>query len=170
MSSTASTSSSTMSAARSSCGFGACGMTTSPRCSTHRFPTRPSSPRADRRAPTPRAPGAERVDHGTRIAEQRDVSKDLHPVLGADAHEELAVAAELTCAEGGLTVEVGDVREHFAPLARQQRSEEHTSEFQSRENLVCRLLLDKKKTQTLRRSFVLTKRITITAPYIVSRE
>src|SRR5690606_40430558 len=28
------------------------------------------------------------------------------------------------------------------------RSEEHTSELQSRENLVCRLLLEKKKTQT----------------------
>src|SRR5690606_1101885 len=30
----------------------------------------------------------------------------------------------------------------------QQRSEEHTSELQSRENLVCRLLLEKKKTIT----------------------
>src|SRR5207302_9248482 len=29
--------------------------------------------------------------------------------------------------------------------AHQQRSEEHTSELQSRENLVCRLLLEKKK-------------------------
>src|SRR5690606_39294609 len=29
------------------------------------------------------------------------------------------------------------------------RSEEHTSELQSRENLVCRLLLEKKKTYTL---------------------
>src|SRR5690606_39279623 len=28
-----------------------------------------------------------------------------------------------------------------------QRSEEHTSELQSRENLVCRLLLEKKKTE-----------------------
>src|SRR5690606_40458936 len=28
------------------------------------------------------------------------------------------------------------------------RSEEHTSELQSRENLVCRLLLEKKKSQT----------------------
>src|SRR5690606_39299442 len=28
------------------------------------------------------------------------------------------------------------------------RSEEHTSELQSRENLVCRLLLEKKKTKT----------------------
>src|SRR5690606_41009362 len=31
-------------------------------------------------------------------------------------------------------------------LPRGQRSEEHTSELQSRENLVCRLLLEKKKT------------------------
>src|SRR5690606_41563586 len=30
------------------------------------------------------------------------------------------------------------------------RSEEHTSELQSRENLVCRLLLEKKKTRTNR--------------------
>src|SRR5690606_41401731 len=30
-------------------------------------------------------------------------------------------------------------------LAKQARSEEHTSELQSRENLVCRLLLEKKK-------------------------
>src|SRR5690606_40327147 len=29
------------------------------------------------------------------------------------------------------------------------RSEEHTSELQSRENLVCRLLLEKKKTHTI---------------------
>src|SRR5690606_30987591 len=35
------------------------------------------------------------------------------------------------------------------PLSRQRlrRSEEHTSELQSRENLVCRLLLEKKKTK-----------------------
>src|SRR5690606_42038483 len=31
------------------------------------------------------------------------------------------------------------------PLAKLLRSEEHTSELQSRENLVCRLLLEKKK-------------------------
>src|SRR5207302_3627469 len=31
--------------------------------------------------------------------------------------------------------------------ARRARSEEHTSELQSRENLVCRLLLEKKKTK-----------------------
>src|SRR5436309_11932236 len=32
------------------------------------------------------------------------------------------------------------------PARRRRRSEEHTSELQSRENLVCRLLLEKKKT------------------------
>src|SRR5690606_41650880 len=32
-----------------------------------------------------------------------------------------------------------------APLSKIERSEEHTSELQSRENLVCRLLLEKKK-------------------------
>src|SRR5436309_7934241 len=31
------------------------------------------------------------------------------------------------------------------PIGAQTRSEEHTSELQSRENLVCRLLLEKKK-------------------------
>src|SRR5690606_40156537 len=35
------------------------------------------------------------------------------------------------------------------PAPINDRSEEHTSELQSRENLVCRLLLEKKKTQNL---------------------
>src|SRR5256886_6581404 len=35
-----------------------------------------------------------------------------------------------------------------APLSRAARSEEHTSELQSQSNLVCRLLLEKKKTIT----------------------
>src|SRR5207302_4824387 len=38
-----------------------------------------------------------------------------------------------------------------AARARHLRSEEHTSELQSRENLVCRLLLEKKKNQTYQR-------------------
>src|SRR5436309_6126608 len=37
--------------------------------------------------------------------------------------------------------------EHLQPASRLRRSEEHTSELQSRENLVCRLLLEKKKKQ-----------------------
>src|SRR5690606_42071347 len=48
-----------------------------------------------------------------------------------------------------MATSVGDPRyddrlPHVAP-----RSEEHTSELQSRENLVCRLLLEKKKKQKL---------------------
>src|SRR6266700_8288909 len=35
------------------------------------------------------------------------------------------------------------------PCRGRKRSEEHTSELQSRENLVCRLLLEKKKTKTI---------------------
>src|SRR5436309_15947409 len=36
---------------------------------------------------------------------------------------------------------------NFARWSTHPRSEEHTSELQSRENLVCRLLLEKKKTK-----------------------
>src|SRR5690606_41274057 len=47
-----------------------------------------------------------------------------------------AVAADQRDPLAGVDREVGAV---------EQRSEEHTSELQSRENLVCRLLLEKKK-------------------------
>src|SRR2546429_6469363 len=40
----------------------------------------------------------------------------------------------------------GHVREPHRPHEQGQRSEEHTSELQSRLHLVCRLLLEKKKT------------------------
>src|SRR3712207_7750597 len=36
---------------------------------------------------------------------------------------------------------------HHRPGAREERSEEHTSELQSRQYLVCRLLLEKKKNE-----------------------
>src|SRR2546426_1618186 len=42
-------------------------------------------------------------------------------------------------------VEVDDLVTQFAPVDVVQRSEEHTSELQSPCNLVCRLLLEKKK-------------------------
>src|SRR2546430_8601662 len=41
-------------------------------------------------------------------------------------------------------------------LAREVRSEEHTSELQSQSNLVCRLLLEKKKNRSYIRSTSLT--------------
>src|SRR5690606_40497115 len=39
----------------------------------------------------------------------------------------------------------GRLRANYVTPQRRSRSEEHTSELQSRENLVCRLLLEKKK-------------------------
>src|SRR2546427_4241941 len=84
--------------------------------------------------------------------------------LGGEVHAvrvDLAQKAELTRAEGLHVGRVclGDVArgvdlvvhgQHGALVARhagheQPRSEEHTSELQSQSNLVCRLLLEKKK-------------------------
>src|SRR5258708_21466152 len=48
------------------------------------------------------------------------------------------------------------------PMWSASRSEEHTSELQSPDHLVCRLLLEKKKTQVARRLHVLPT--TISAP------
>src|SRR5438445_10257489 len=53
------------------------------------------------------------------------------PILEGSAHQLLV---------GERTVDVGGIEEGDA-----QRSEEHTSELQSRQYLVCRLLLEKKK-------------------------
>src|SRR5256885_12607955 len=45
----------------------------------------------------------------------------------------------------GATRGLGTASSHFASLKADMRSEEHTSELQSPCNLVCRLLLEKKK-------------------------
>src|SRR5690606_40122748 len=50
---------------------------------------------------------------------------------------EFEVACSAACSSGSMVF--GDVND------KESRSEEHTSELQSRENLVCRLLLEKKK-------------------------
>src|SRR5688572_31557922 len=49
------------------------------------------------------------------------------------------------------------------PLQHGRRSEEHTSELQSQSNLVCRLLLEKKKFNTLSSNFEFMK---ITTHYL----
>src|SRR5436309_6333016 len=56
--------------------------------------------------------------------------------------EALAVGASIGFAMLGSADERADV---LAKADHAMRSEEHTSELQSRENLVCRLLLEKKK-------------------------
>src|SRR5690606_2770032 len=46
-------------------------------------------------------------------------------------------------------------------VAQGVRSEEHTSELQSRENLVCRLLLEKKKNKEKAKKVLLARRVSI---------
>src|SRR3990170_1645766 len=52
------------------------------------------------------------------------------------------------------------------PAARPARSEEHTSELQSPDHLVCRLLLEKKSCQT---EFFLQRRLTGPLPFLDRR-
>src|SRR3712207_8469562 len=54
-------------------------------------------------------------------------------------------AQRVRFAVGAFGVDVDEAQLHGAERARQLRSEEHTSELQSRQYLVCRLLLEKKK-------------------------
>src|SRR5256885_6434058 len=70
------------------------------------------------------------------------------------SHERLGGRRQFRLLRKGLDLE-GDAhptaaaRAHQSQHVRQRRSEEHTSELQSPCNLVCRLLLEKKKKQQL---------------------
>src|SRR3712207_7428067 len=70
----------------------------------------------------------------------------LHPELAEDLRQ-LVLDRALRHPERARHLLVALPR-HQQPHQRQLRSEEHTSELQSRQYLVCRLLLEKKKTQT----------------------
>src|SRR3989442_10955632 len=61
----------------------------------------------------------------------------------------LHTTAALTTADldPGTDLDMLDAFEEMIPKLRYRRSEEHTSELQSRPHLVCRLLLEKKKTK-----------------------
>src|SRR5690606_39709273 len=90
------------------------------------FPTRRSSDLLHAAADDARQP---RVAQGDLV---------LDAALAAKAQANRAAAqADVTVAQGSQAV--------GAIFPRVTRSEEHTSELQSRENLVCRLLLEKKK-------------------------
>src|SRR5690606_40736691 len=70
------------------------------------------------------------------VAQQAAIDRYRRAVGVGDGQAERFFSRRLAMAE--------DLEEHrVEPF--QQRSEEHTSELQSRENLVCRLLLEKKK-------------------------
>src|SRR5690606_41225886 len=81
------------------------------------------------------------------------------PIYPLSLHDALPIYPRASCVgavfEFGRheTMQIGDILDRAAiaarasaPNKRQARSEEHTSELQSRENLVCRLLLEKKNT------------------------
>src|SRR2546429_7227103 len=69
-------------------------------------------------------------------------SRGVHPAAGA-----ATPGRERQCGEPGR--DDGDCGDRHGPDRSHARSEEHTSELQSRLHLVCRLLLDKKKNSTL---------------------
>src|SRR5690349_21917083 len=73
-------------------------------------------------------------------AGQQEVAR--RPVGLEDVHAARRERRDPQAAVGGDLQPVGDVA--FRELA-DERSEEHTSELQSRRDLVCRLLLEKKK-------------------------
>src|SRR5438093_3958811 len=84
-------------------------------------------------------------------------SSDLprRATVGRDLRSEVTRSARRERDEGGLTVQRPG--EHVE--LRSHRSEEHTSELQSLTNLVCRLLLEKKKKAGIYRRYFADKSI-----------
>src|SRR3712207_7177186 len=67
-------------------------------------------------------------------------------VAAADEHHLLLLQPEIAHVDVGRNIYTGQVADVHAAVGVGQRSEEHTSELQSRQYLVCRLLLEKKRT------------------------
>src|SRR3712207_7786393 len=72
------------------------------------------------------------------------------PGIGRQRHEEGEIGAERRGRLGGRGRRPTGPRHPPDRLGRRSRSEEHTSELQSRQYLVCRLLLEKKKQPPIR--------------------
>src|SRR5258707_8151590 len=69
-------------------------------------------------------------------------SRTSHPIRNATVRHSNAGISKARSASAGQVAQSGMAS---APTQVQTRSEEHTSELQSRQYLVCRLLLEKKK-------------------------
>src|SRR5690606_40042027 len=76
-------------------------------------------------------------DYGDKIAEDYKIRKYIHARLSKASVSKIIIERTLKL----VTVTITTAR---PGIIIGKRSEEHTSELQSRENLVCRLLLDKK--------------------------
>src|SRR5687768_17941717 len=87
----------------------------------------------------------------------------LHDALPISGHGEVAVETLAHFHAGRAALDhVGEApRRHLSPLrgVGTDRSEEHTSELQSRLHLVCRLLLEKKKQKAANRTLPKTSRL-----------
>src|SRR5690606_39976989 len=75
------------------------------------------------------------------LFKKRSLAMAQRMVKGASKISKSALHSSLKELSGGLSINTGVVPSELEEV----RSEEHTSELQSRENLVCRLLLEKKK-------------------------
>src|SRR5688572_31638240 len=74
-----------------------------------------------------------------------------YTTLFRSAPEQLDLAGALLALPGAadyLAADASDTRNYGVLQGLPERSEEHTSELQSQSNLVCRLLLEKKKKKT----------------------
>src|SRR5215475_6703922 len=67
-------------------------------------------------------------------------------------HDALPIPAWPTPRSSAISPRSPTARSAWTPASTRSRSEEHTSELQSRENLVCRLLLEKKKKKQRQRN------------------
>src|SRR4051812_49898866 len=72
----------------------------------------------------------------------------IERAAGGEGDEQRLGPAGIADRGAGLEVERGEALLHQIDPADQLRSEEHTSELQSHVNIVCRLLLEKKKKNT----------------------
>src|SRR5690606_42104884 len=72
-------------------------------------------------------------------------SSDLADVPSAQMSYANTLFSTATQLAVGLGITLGAIGIRIGEKVSEARSEEHTSELQSRENLVCRLLLEKKK-------------------------
>src|SRR5690606_40543255 len=83
----------------------------------------------------------------------RSLKGELHMVKAGFCQGSQPIARDIDPGgdQVGVDADAGGMADHLLEvlacrgLAARKRSEEHTSELQSRENLVCRLLLEKKK-------------------------